>query len=1228
MEGFIRNNIRGMMRITRRKFVTKSALCAGGMKLIPLLGSGLPNAQSADRGTGESLERLFESPAEDAGPWTYWYGNNGNITREAITGDLEAMHRVGIRGVLYMEVDVAQPAGPVRPLTSEWWELMDHATREATRLGMSFNMNNDGGWCGSGGPWITPELSMQIVVWNEIAVEGPKTISTALAQPKTTQGYYNDIAVLAFPIPPGDSKRMVDCSPRLTYGLDRKDLDFSKALDGNPGTITVVPQNSEVQGQYVNIDFPEPFTAQAVSISLDAWNNGMLYVSGLVQVSDDGKNYRTIREMSIYWPNSSANFERVSSHHYRIHIKPGATGWLWREYTNGIPLGEIQLHEGPRIEEIPGKALYLRQGGYSTEADALGGDPEFPQDTVIHSAQILDISKHMDSNGLLNWDVPRGRWTVLRLGHTSTGVMNEPAPKESSGLECDKLSKEAIEAHFEALVGEMLDRQAAAGSKSLKMTHIDSWEVGSQNWTLTFREEFQARRGYDPLRFLPILTGRAIESGEQSERFLWDLRRTIADLLLDNYAGRLRELCHRRGLTLSIEAYGVGPLDELAYAGRADVPMGEFWLGHGRGAEIFSMNAKAMSSSGHVYGRPIIAAEAFTADAMNAKWQSHPFSLKPLGDLAFTWGINRFVLSQFMMQPWPDRGPGMTLGGWGTQLDRAGTWWEQALPWHTYLARCQTLLQDGSFIADVAYLGSEGAPYSAPWKRDLDPAMPPGYDFDFLSPEVLLTDATVDEGRIVLKSGMSYRLLVLQPGQAMTPALLRKIKQLVKDGANVVGPRPVNSPSLSDFPRCDDEVRQLAEELWGKCDGSSIKENRLGAGRVIWGRGLSEILVKLGAPPDFDCDDAAVGAEIRFIHRNIGGDDFYFVASGVAETKTFLCTFRPSGKGKRPKLWWPDSGRIEPISVFGETSTPVRITVAGVESASRISIPISLDPHESVFVVFRESAEPNADHIVSVQRDGAAVFGLAPVVEFQFGAATVKQADDKGLIIEAADEGTYTFLTAAGHSLKAEIPQLPVPVSIQGPWELQFPRNLGAPDHVSLDRLISWTVHSDPGVKYFSGAATYRNRFTLPKGMRGQDRRLYLDLGRVCVIAEVELNGKDLGVFWKPPFMVDVTDVVAAESNDLEIRVVNLWPNRLIGDEQLPEDCEWGTPLTSKDPFPAPLGLPIISWPQWLLDNKPRPSGRVAFPTWKHWFKDDPLLESGLIGPVRIFAKAKVRLTS
>ncbi|MGH9616426.1 MAG: glycosylhydrolase-like jelly roll fold domain-containing protein, partial [Acidobacteriaceae bacterium] len=294
----------------------------------------------------------------------------------------------------------------------------------------------------------------------------------------------------------------------------------------------------------------------------------------------------------------------------------------------------------------------------------------------------------------------------------------------------------------------------------------------------------------------------------------------------------------------------------------------------------------------------------------------------------------------------------------------------------------------------------------------------------------------------------------------------------------------------------------------------------------------------------------------------------------------------------------------------------------------RVTIPIGLDPYGSVFVVFRAGTGPRADHIVSIRRNGAAAYGLAPVLQNLMSANDVKQADDKGLALETADEGTYNFVTAAGHSLKARVPRLPGPILLEGPWQLEFPKDLGAPDRVTLDRLISWTEHPDFGVKYFSGTATYRNRFKLREGMLAPDRRLYLDLGRVCVIAEVALNGKDLGILWKPPFTVDVTDFLTRGNNALEIRVVNLWPNRLVGDEHLPEDCEWATPSTPRDPFPKAMGEVIDRWPEWLLENKPRPTKRVAFPTWKKWSKDDPLLESGLLGPVRIIPKARVKLTS
>lgn len=650
--------------------------------------------------------------------------------------------------------------------------------------------------------------------------------------------------------------------------------------------------------------------------------------------------------------------------------------------------------------------------------------------------------------------------------------------------------------------------------------------------------------------------------------------------------------------------------------------MSEFWLGKER--EVFNRN-KAMASSGHVYSRPVIAAESFTSTPFNGKWQNHPFRLKPVGDIAFTQGINRFVMSMCSMQPWLNRKPGMTVGPWGTHYERTNTWWEQSRAWHDYLARCQALLQIGNFVADVAYLGTENVPNALPSREAADPAMPAGYDFDVIPPEVLLTEATTNAGRLLLKNGLSYRILVLPPGRTMTPVLLRKISDLVSAGVIVVGPRPVNSPSLASYPQCDQEVQQLAGQLWGAIDGIGIQENRYGDGKVIWSRTLGEVLGELRTPPDFACLEATVGEEIRYIHRNIEGDDFYFVASGVPEARRFLCNFRV--KGKTPELWWPDTARIEPVMVFKQQREEGAFIARSEESTF---IPLNLAPYGSVFVVFRAAAERQFDNLVSIRRDGTEISGLAPklvaenTLQHEFGTAEVRLDEKQGYVIETAFPGAYELKTARGRTLRGLVSTLPDPVLVEGPWQLEFPNGLGAPERVSLPELISWTEHTNAGVKYFSGTATYRRKLEIPDRMLGKDLALYLDLGRVCVIAEPRLNGRDLGVLWKPPFCVDVTEMLHAGANEFEIRVVNLWPNRLIGDEQLPSDCEW-VPLSAfSSEYGVGWGEALKSWPQWLLESKPSPTGRVAFTTWKHWTKDDPLLESGLLGPVRIFARARI----
>jgi hypothetical protein len=437
--------------------------------------------------------------------------------------------------------------------------------------------------------------------------------------------------------------------------------------------------------------------------------------------------------------------------------------------------------------------------------------------------------------------------------------MNTPAPASGRGLECDKLSKAGIEAQFAGMMGKLIADVGPAAGKALVATHIDSWENGAQNWTAAMREEFQKRRGYDPLRYLPVVTGRVVDSLEISERFLWDWRQTITDLLVENYAGHMETLAQQHGLRLSIEAYG-GPCDDMTYGGRADEPMCEFWIGGG----AFE-TCKEMASAAHTYGKRILGAESFTADDRE-RWLQHPASIKALGDRAFCEGVNRFVFHRYAMQPWLAYQPGMTMGPWGLHYERTETWWEQSRPWHEYLARCQHLLRQGTFVADICYLQPEAAPqgFHGHERR--------GYDYDNCTAEVVMTRMTVSNGRIVLPDGMSYRVLVLPNVETMTPSLLHRIKDLVAAGATVIGPRPQKSPGLTGYPSCDDEVKQLADELWGDCDGQAVKEHAFGRGRMVWGPSPEETLAKLEVPTDFTANPF-----IQWIHRSIGDTEIYFV---------------------------------------------------------------------------------------------------------------------------------------------------------------------------------------------------------------------------------------------------------------------------------------------------------------------------------------------------------------
>jgi hypothetical protein len=808
------------------------------------------------------------------------------------------------------------------------------------------------------------------------------------------------------------------------------------------------------------------------------------------------------------------------------------------------------------ISDIDEKALYYRapyssQPGVKPYLPAPAGFPGMPDGAAIDPGKILDVSAYMQADGSFTWDVPEGNWTIMRFCTRNNGAVTRPAPEPGLGFECDKFNASTFDEHFDAFLGKLMARTGDPDKGmqgGWKFLHMDSWEMGAQNWTEGFLEAFRQRRGYDPLPFLPTYTGNIVGSLELSERFLWDLRMTSQELILENHAGRIKEIGKEHGFRLSIEPYDMNPTADLDLGSLADVPMCEFWSrGYGFNTSFSPFES---SSIAHVLGRPVVAAEAFTAWHDEA-WKMYPGAMKNQGDWAFCTGINRFVYHTFAHKPLGDHlRPGMTMGPYGVHWDRGQTWWSMSPDYHRYVTRCQYMLQQGRAVADVLYLTPEGAPHvfrpprSALTGNDTIPDRK-GYNFDGCSPLMLMSHASVRDGKIVFPGGASYEILVLPSFETMTPELLEKIASLIRDGATVVGQPPRKSPSLAGYPDCDRRIAELAGEIWGgpevpdRMTGRSYGKGRIYTGGVLAGiaagdiypgyEATSSLLKQLGVEKDFQSSGS-----IRYTHRDLGDIQVYFVANRTDQKVRDECNFL-TDRGK-PELWDPITGEKRTLPEYDRND-------------GLTTIPLSFDPHQSFFIIFTE-------------------------------ASTLEKAHDRS----------------------KNFPEMKPAMALDGPWKVGFDPAWGGPERVEFEELVDWTARPEKGIRYYSGLATYIKTFDMPESMDpGDHSDVYLNLGKVRVMARVILNGKDLGVVWTDPWQVKATDVIKPTGNQLEIQVINLWPNRLIGDEQLPDD-----------------GIKDGKWPEWLTEGKPRTSGRYTFTTHRFYQKDSPLLASGLIGPVTI----------
>ncbi|NMC37369.1 MAG: glycosyl hydrolase [Bacteroidales bacterium] len=814
------------------------------------------------------------------------------------------------------------------------------------------------------------------------------------------------------------------------------------------------------------------------------------------------------------------------------------------------------------IDNIDEKALYYR-APFTSQKGVLPYLPEpiglkRSDEWAVSPEKIINLTDRMQNGGILKWDVPPGKWTIMRFVERNNGAVTRPAPVPGLGFECDKLDRTAMDNHYNDFTGKLIEKvrpvNATAGG-GWTMIHIDSWESGSQNWSPLFRQEFIERRGYDPITYLPVYKGYTVGSPELSERFLWDLRQTAAELLIENHAVRFRELGRRSGFRLSIEPYDMNPAADLDLGSVADIPMCEFW------SDVYGFNSAfsciEATSIAHVTGAPVVAAEAFTAES-NEAWRKYPGDMKNQGDWAFCIGINRFMYHTFAHKPYGDHlKPGMTMGPYGVHWDRGQTWWPMVGEYHKYITRCQFMLSQGKPVADILYLAAEGAPhvFRPPSTAMTGTSVMPdkrGYSFDGCSPLYLIKNASVRNGKIVFPGGASYNILVMPEVKAMTPELVEKISELVHNGATVVGNPPEMSPSLSGFPACDDKVREISSSIWGRNEiPEGLVSFSLGKGRLWWGkniinarRGISNdpdslslypeyrvtqrLLSEAGILKDFESSD-----RIRYTHRSFPDRDIYFLSNKTDSVINEICRFRDGTRFA--EAWDPVTGEIRPFEV----------TVSG----GITSMGIRLDRYQSLFIVFFRN---------------------------------------KGQSVNTGRTVNY--------------PELQIVSTLQGPWTVTFDTTMGGPAKAEFVTLEDWTSRPEEGIRYYSGIATYSGRFDLPSTVKKDNNGdLYLDLGTVRNIASVTINGRDLGVIWTSPWCVRITEAVVQKDNRLEIKVANLWINRLIGDENQPWD-----------------GIENGKWPEWILNNTQRPSDRYTFTTHRYYRKGDQPAESGLLGPVTI----------
>lgn len=1115
------------------------------------------------------LKSFFQSPPESAKPWVFWYWMYNAYSKKGITADLEAMKEAGIGGAYLTTIKgVTDPPlyEPVtEQLTPEFWEMITFAFQEAERLGLKLGMLPSDGFAIAGGPWITPEMSMQKVVWTETFIKGEQKFNDTIIRPESCEGYYKDIAVYAYPTIEGAKLSTRTIKPKITTNVP----------DVTDASFLIVPGNTQRIKTYdpcwIQYEFKKPFICRSITIS--TYGNNYQSHRLALSVSDDGKNFTPVKQLEAPrhgWQDTDADVTHVipetTAKHFRFSwtsegSEPGAEDLDAAKWPPRLKLARLELSGAPRIHQYEGKTGEVwRISKHTTEE-------QVPQELCIHIDEIVDITEYLDTNGRLIWDVPEGNWTILRMGHTSNGHTNYTGGA-GLGLECDKFSPEAVKFQFNKWFGEAIQQVGPElASRVLTLFHVDSWECGSQNWSVNFPEEFNKRRGYDMKIYLPIMAGIPVEDIQTSEAFLFDVRQTIAELMVDVFYKTLDDLAHQHGCEFTGEC--VAPTmtsDGMLHYKYTDIPMGEFWLNsptHDKPNDMLDA-----ISGAHIYGKNIIQAEGFTTLRMD--WSEHPGNMKVLGDRNYALGINRMVYHVCTHNPWLDRKPGMTLDGVGLYYQRDQTWWKPGRAWVEYAQRCQALLQQGKPVVDIAIFTGEETPRRAVLADRLIKILPGifgaeiieqekqrlankgvpqrvipdgvkhsanmadpekwidplnGYQFDSYNKDALLRLAKVEDGKIVLPGGASYDILIIPGARRMSPEegmmsleVAEKIMELVKEGATIIiEDKPYRSPGLANKDKIQEHLRLFNNELWPEENDIylGIRMRNVEKGRVILGPYKESSFDILGIERDLmhaDMEGEQLN-NIAWTHRKAEDFDIYFISNQLNEKREISISLRETGR--IPEIYDPVTGEVRDAGKWEIQD-------------GRTVLPLQLTPNGSLFIVLQKK--------------------------------TRSKGDRKG--------NNWKYYSDVQH--------------INNTWEVKFDTAFGGPAEViSTDSLWDWTIHKHTGIKYYSGTAKYKATFFWTDKKDNKARK-WLNLGDVCNIAEVWLNDIPCGVAWTPPYQVEITDAIKQGENKLYIEVSNTWVNRLIGDQLIPEE------------------------------------ERITWTTAPYRLEGKYLLESGLLGPIHI----------